>query len=196
LTGSFDNTARLWDVKTGQLRTVLQHEGYVQAVAFSRGGQTALTGSYDSTSRLWDVNTGKARGPALKHGAFVLAVAFSHDSQTALTCSADGTARLQDVNTGLSIGPGLKHEEAFSAVAFSPDGQTALKASADTARLWTMDDQGGTRWLKIDEWKRKHEALNTQVGPRKSGFLEKLQGSRRPADESAVPRRSNRTPRS
>ena len=48
LTGSWDNTARLWDVTTGQPRgTVLKHDGIVNAVAFSPDGQTALTGSQD-----------------------------------------------------------------------------------------------------------------------------------------------------
>ena len=54
LTGSWDNTARLWDVKTGQPRgAALKHEGRVHAVAFSPDGQTALTGSVDNTARLW-----------------------------------------------------------------------------------------------------------------------------------------------
>ena len=44
--GQWDNTARLWDVKTGQPRgAALKHEGVVNAVAFSPDGQTALTGS-------------------------------------------------------------------------------------------------------------------------------------------------------
>ena len=68
LTGSFDNTARLWEVQTGQPRgAVLKHEGYVKAVAFSPDGQTALTGSADGTSRLWDVKTGRPRVAGLKH---------------------------------------------------------------------------------------------------------------------------------
>ena len=47
LTGSDDNTARLWDVKTGQPRgAALKHDGAVGAVAFSPDGQTALTGSW------------------------------------------------------------------------------------------------------------------------------------------------------
>ena len=63
LTGSWDNTARLWDVKTGQPRgAALKHDGYVYAVAFSPDGQTALTGSGDKTARLWDVKTGQPRG--------------------------------------------------------------------------------------------------------------------------------------
>ncbi len=156
-------------------------------MALSPDGRTALTASGDNTARLWDVNTGQARGPALKHASFVLAVAFSPDGHTALTGSADGTARLWDVKTGLPIGPVLEQGGYVWAVAFSSDGRTALTASADTARLWflprtvddsserlrlwvevmtwmTMDDQGGTRRLKTEEWNKKQQALNALGG--------------------------------
>ena len=56
LTGSDDNTARLWDVPTGHARgEPLQHESEVRAVAFSPDGQTVVTGSADNVARLWDV---------------------------------------------------------------------------------------------------------------------------------------------
>jgi len=58
LTGSWDKTARLWDVATGKpLGPVLAHEGSVYAAAFSPDGKTIVTGSDDSTARLWEVPT-------------------------------------------------------------------------------------------------------------------------------------------
>ena len=190
LTGSADNTARLWDVQTGLPRgAVLQHKGWVSAVAFSPDGHAALTGSWDKTARFWDVQTGKPGDATLKHEGRVFAVAFSSDGQIVLTGSGDNTARLWDVQTGLPRGAALEHEGSVNAVAFSPDGRTALTGSFDrAARLWflpekvdespkhlrlwvevrtwlTMDDQGGTRWLKPDEWKRKQEELRVQGGP-------------------------------
>jgi WD40 repeat protein len=56
LTGSVDNTARLWDVATGkQIGPDLQHQNRVLLVAFSPDGKTVLTGSEDKTARLWRV---------------------------------------------------------------------------------------------------------------------------------------------
>ena len=52
-------TAAIWDVCTGQLRTVLRgHSDYVRAVAFSHDGQILATGSGDETIKLWDFATG------------------------------------------------------------------------------------------------------------------------------------------
>jgi WD40 repeat protein len=57
LTGSLDNTARLWDAETGQeLRAFEGHEERVKAVAFSPDGARVLTGSADKTARLWDIS--------------------------------------------------------------------------------------------------------------------------------------------
>ena len=61
-TGSYDGTARLWDVATGQVQQVLSgHEGSVTTLAFSPDGTTLATGSYDGTARLWDVATGQVQ---------------------------------------------------------------------------------------------------------------------------------------
>src|SRR5271163_284354 len=48
LTGSADETARLWDAATGREITAFRgHEGPVYSVAFSPDGRRMLTGSYD-----------------------------------------------------------------------------------------------------------------------------------------------------
>jgi WD40 repeat protein len=57
--GSYDETIRLWDAKTGDKRQTLEgHIGWVDSVAFSPDGQTLTSGSSDKTIRLWDAKTG------------------------------------------------------------------------------------------------------------------------------------------
>ena len=58
LSGSYDNTLRLWDLETGEtLRTFEGHTSGVSAVAVLGDGR-ALSGSDDNTLRLWDLETG------------------------------------------------------------------------------------------------------------------------------------------
>ena len=56
LSGSGDETLRLWDVETGQqVRCLKGHTGCVNSVAFSPDGKRALSGSADRTVRLWQL---------------------------------------------------------------------------------------------------------------------------------------------
>jgi TPR repeat protein len=56
VTASADNTARLWDTKTGAALAVLKgHTAWVRNAGFSPDGARIVTASSDSTARLWDV---------------------------------------------------------------------------------------------------------------------------------------------
>ena len=62
LTGSDDNTARLWDADSGcELRRLEGHGSAVWSVAWAPDGKTLLTGSDDKTARLWDADSGQCR---------------------------------------------------------------------------------------------------------------------------------------
>jgi WD40 repeat protein len=69
-TASYDQTIKIWDLKTGQaLRSLQGHTGWVRAVAFSAfeipgiennfSGQIPASGSTDKTVKLWNVSTGE-----------------------------------------------------------------------------------------------------------------------------------------
>jgi hypothetical protein len=61
LTGSIDNTVRLWDAAAGnEIRAFKGHENIVTSVVFSPDGAQVLTGAWDNIARLWDAATGKA----------------------------------------------------------------------------------------------------------------------------------------
>lgn len=55
-TGSFDNTAKVWDSVSGKLMsTYTGHEAEVVAISFDPHGVLLATGSMDCTAKLWDV---------------------------------------------------------------------------------------------------------------------------------------------
>jgi hypothetical protein len=105
LTGSEDQTARLWRTDTGApVGQPLRHESWVNAVAFSPDGTLALTGSGDTTAWIWHSDGSGTRLVLRGHTDSVTSVAFSPDGKLALTGSFDRTARLWRTDTGAPVG--------------------------------------------------------------------------------------------
>ena len=68
VTASWDKTARLWDVESGNEIGVLKgHDNTVYSAAFSPDGRRVVTASGDKTARLWDVESGKEIGVLKGH---------------------------------------------------------------------------------------------------------------------------------
>jgi WD40 repeat protein len=138
LTGSADNTAKLWDMATGiEICTFKGHSKDIFSVAISLNGQYILTGSNDKTAKLWDLATGIEVRTFQGHSAAVRSVAFSPDGSYALTGSWDKTALLWEASTGRMVCTFQGHSDGILSVAFSPDGGYVLTGSEDnTAKLW------------------------------------------------------------
>jgi len=84
LSGSVDDTPKLWDVENArELRTVPKHTEAVYAVALAADGRTALSTVRGKKLKLWDVDSSRElRALAGKYGS-VRAVALSRDLQGA-----------------------------------------------------------------------------------------------------------------
>ncbi|HJZ54385.1 MAG TPA: serine/threonine-protein kinase, partial [Gemmataceae bacterium] len=59
VTASLDDTARVWDAKTGaELLALKGHTNAVNSASWSPDGSRILTASWDTTARVWDARTG------------------------------------------------------------------------------------------------------------------------------------------
>ena len=135
---SWDQTVRLWNVKTGRLlHTLTGHTSDVLSVVFSPDGQTLASGSWDGTIRLWNPNNGKLKKTLTEHTGGVTSVAFSPNGRTLVSGSADQTVRLWNTTTWKVKSTLRGHTDIVDAVAFSPNGNMVASGSRDgTIRLW------------------------------------------------------------
>jgi len=56
LTGSSDNTVKLWDLNGTENQSFKAHSATIYAIAISPDDKSILTGSKDNTARLWDID--------------------------------------------------------------------------------------------------------------------------------------------
>lgn len=139
LTGSADQSARVWDIATRQQRLLLDHTSIIRVVAFSHDGQLIATTGEDGVTRLWDAQSGKLLQQFIGHIGTIFAVAFTPDDQTLLTAGIDKTARLWNVKTGKELGQFQGHTGKLRAAALSADGTRMATASEDkTAIVWDV----------------------------------------------------------
>jgi WD40 repeat protein/serine/threonine protein kinase len=141
LTGSLDQTARLWNVATGQpVDPPIQLDHPVLSAAFSPDGRIVLTGDEDKRIRFWDGTTLAALRQPLIHQGGVYALTFSRDGRLILSGSWDKTAQLWEVDSGTPRGSPVRHRGPVMAVAFSPDGKSFVTGSRDsTAQVWDTE---------------------------------------------------------
>jgi len=152
LSGSNDNTLKLWDISSGrEIRTFKGHSSYVNSVAFSPDGKYALSGSMsmDKNLKLWEISSGREIRTFKGHSLYILSVAYSPDGKYALSGGVDNTLKLWEISSGCEIRTFKGHSSEVTSVAFSPDGKYALSGSDDnTLKLWDISSGREIRTLK------------------------------------------------
>ncbi len=140
LSGSVDNTLKLWDVQTGKcLRSFEGHKSSIRSVFLSPDCRSALSGSWDNTLKLWDLKTGKCLRSFEGHKSYVNSTFLSSDCRFALSGSWDETLKLWDVRTGKCLKTFEGHADCVNSVFLSNDFRFALSGSRDeTLKLWDV----------------------------------------------------------
>ncbi len=161
VTGAYDNTARVWDARTGATLLELNgHQGPVTSVVWSADGTRIVTGSEDNTARVWDAKTGATLLQLTGHERTIRCVAISADGSRIVTASLDKTARVWDTKTGTTLLELKGHTNQVWSVAVSPDGSRIITGSADnTARVWDgktgttlVELKGHSQWVNNVAW--------------------------------------------
>jgi glucose repression regulatory protein TUP1 len=99
VSGSGDQTARVWDTATGKCLFVLtvgdvdMKDAGVTSVAISPDGRLVAAGSLDRMVRVWDTQTGQLLEKLEGHKDSVYSVAFAPDGKTLISGSLDRTLR-------------------------------------------------------------------------------------------------------
>ncbi|HEY9636657.1 MAG TPA: WD40 repeat domain-containing protein [Coleofasciculaceae cyanobacterium] len=147
ISGSEDNTIKLWDLHTEEcLATLEGHEAGVKSLAISSDGQLLVSGSADHTIKLWqlpnDANEPICPDPIYTltgHTDWVKCLAIAPDGQILASGSQDKTIKLWQLDTGELKSTLVGHWGEVNCIAISPDGQRLTSCSWDeTIGLWHL----------------------------------------------------------
>jgi WD40 repeat protein len=99
ISGSYDNTIKIWNANTGEcIKTLEGHSRSVESVAYSTDGTKIISGSMDNTIKIWDANTGECLQTLEGHTSTVLSVAYSPDGTRIISGSYDDTIKIWGEN--------------------------------------------------------------------------------------------------
>jgi WD40 repeat protein/DNA-binding SARP family transcriptional activator/ABC-type Fe3+/spermidine/putrescine transport system ATPase subunit len=140
--GLGDGTVILLNLRSGKTRTLSgRASGSINAVAFSRDGDTVASADEDGTISVWDVHTGTFRETLKGHTAAAQEVVFSPDGRTLYTAGYDGSVIVWDLGGARRLGEPFRYtspgQSGATGSAVSPTGSTfAVSPRRDQVRLW------------------------------------------------------------
>ncbi|XZN92415.1 MAG: WD40 repeat domain-containing protein [Microcoleus sp.] len=150
VSGSWDHTVKVWDLRTGQeLRTLRGHNTSVLSVAVTPDGKKVISGSADNTIKVWDLETGQQLLNLTEHKERVNALAVTPDGKKIVSgagkstllggASSDNTIKIWDLETGQELFTLDGHTAIINAVAVTPDGRKVISASGDASlKIWDL----------------------------------------------------------
>ncbi len=189
LSGSQDQTLKLWDAVSGRLIDTLSgHQSWIRAVAISPDCQTLLSGSADGMLKIWqadDFGKYRCQQTHAAHSGPVLSIAIHKSGQQIATSSTDHTIKLWNLRTGTYQAIPQAHDRWVKSLAYSPDGSTLASCSQDeTIKLWhTTRLENAPILTQTLRMPRPYEALNIEQA---SGLT--------PAQQSALKQLGATTP--
>jgi WD40 repeat protein len=145
ITGSHDQTAKIWDTLTLKEIASLHHlqQSYVNCVDWSPKGSYVASGcsagkkSATSNIKLWDAKHFNCKGTLSGHTDDVVSVAFDCTERLLASSSRDMTIRVWNVQSLQQVAVLLGHTGVVTAVAFDPFARYIASCSHDmTVRIW------------------------------------------------------------
>uniref|UniRef100_A0A452EDK7 G protein subunit beta 3 n=1 Tax=Capra hircus TaxID=9925 RepID=A0A452EDK7_CAPHI len=140
VTSSGDTTCALWDIETGQQKTVfVGHTGDCMSLAVSPDFRLFISGACDASAKLWDVREGTCRQTFTGHESDINAICFFPNGEAICTGSDDASCRLFDLRADQELTT-YAHESiicGITSVAFSLSGRLLFAGYDDfNCNVW------------------------------------------------------------
>ncbi|KAI0505757.1 WD40 repeat-like protein [Xylaria bambusicola] len=158
VSGSYDNTVRVWRISTGETVHVLQgHTQKVYSVVLDVKRNRCISGSMDSFVKIWDLETGSCLHTLEGHSLLVGLLDLR--DERLVSAAADSTLRIWDPEQGRCQATLTAHTGAITC--FQHDGRKVISGSDRNLKMWDtrtgeclqdlLTDLSGVWQVRFDE---------------------------------------------
>ncbi|CAI2166110.1 17730_t:CDS:10 [Funneliformis geosporum] len=162
MSGSKDNTARLWkiNIEANEVEEIVKpcgicvgHTGSIGTVALpNKSLKFCITGSQDRTVKYWDLSQTdlskcdeehrpKSLYTHQAHEKDINSISISQNDKMFASGSQDKTIKIWSVADGKLLGTCIGHKRGVWCVQFSPVDQTIVSSSGDkNIKIWSIND--------------------------------------------------------
>ncbi|CAL3969140.1 unnamed protein product [Diplocarpon coronariae] len=158
VSGSYDNTVRVWKISTGETVHRLQgHAMKVYSVVLDHKRNRCISGSMDHFVKIWCLQTGACLFTLEGHTSLVGLLDLR--DERLVSAAADSTLRIWEAESGQCKSTLSAHTGAITC--FQHDGQKVISGSDRTLKLWDiktgecikdlLTDLSGVWQVKFDE---------------------------------------------
>lgn len=158
VSGSYDNTVRVWKISTGETLHRLQgHTMKVYSVVLDHKRNRCISGSMDNFVKIWSLETGACLYTLEGHSSLVGLLDLR--DERLVSAAADSTLRIWDPENGQCKSTLTAHTGAITC--FQHDGQKVISGSDRTLKMWDvktgecikdlLTDLSGVWQVKFDE---------------------------------------------
>ena len=142
ITGSEDNTIKMWSLDGTDKTTIKAYRENIKAVAFTSDGKYILGGGDQKILSRWDLSgTLQEQNVQVREGqaGYIVDAAFSTSGKYLITVEKDSLVVLREVDTGKIIKV-FKDQSAINCVTFGANEQTIITGGSDgRLRFWNIE---------------------------------------------------------
>ena len=141
ISGSADQTIKVWNAVTGNLKFTLNgHTDVVNSLAISPCDRWLISGSADQTIRIWDLTIPTQKSVVIdEHSHAITALAFTPDGKYFISAAKDNELKLWCLKTRKNLYIYANNINNINSIAISPDSKLmAVANTKGTLQLWDL----------------------------------------------------------